>query len=390
MIASTSSTAEELIEALAEAGELDAGVEVLDALRMRDPSASLVHLQAKLFDAPDDRSIEAKREALAPWREGALDGLLQRGAFLEVAAALRVMTRVFADEPVWRERHARIETLVTPLPNPHDDPSRSAFDAAIARGEVSEAWDRLRALLRQDPSDPDLARRLEALREVVYPPTGTRPYEALREPVDASAVTALAQRIPERIASGDLEGALLDASTLAGQPGASPRWLRFREALQRLVAWANTSRAAPSDQEATARTGPIEQVELWLRAGQLGQARDALRRQVSMAPAALASQLVERLADLDVVLDTTLPTPVPPRPSSQAHVAVAVARAPEPPRIATPPAALQAPSGTEDTEPSRRSLTPALPPTPSSDNRPSAPQTTGEVRLGKRRIVRLK
>lgn len=411
-------TPEQLIETLAEAGELDVGVEVLDALRLRDPSAPIVRLQARLFDAPDDPPPDAKRAALAPWREGALDRLQQRGAFLEVAAALRLMARVFADEPGWAERHARAEALVAPLPNPHGDPARAAADAAVARGDVADAWDRARSLARNEPGDPALAARVELLRDVVYPPAETRPYEALREPDDPAAVTTLAARIPQRLKAGDLQGALLDATTLAGPPGASPRWARFRDALERLVAWSTATMAAAGDEEVTTRTGPIERVELWLRAGQLGQARDALRQQVAVAPQHLAAQLTERLADLDAVLDTTLPTPVPVRPSSQAHVAISVARPTAPPYIpppsapppapealAAPPApVLTQPAGTEDTEPARPHLAhasplgappsepPSLPPeSPSQppDTPSMPPSATGDVRVGKRKIVRL-
>ncbi len=406
-------TAEQLIETLAEAGEVDVGVEVLDAVRLRDPTASLVRLQARLFDAPDVLPLDVKRAALAPWADGAFERLQQRGALAEAAAGLRVMARLFADDPAWAEHHARAEALAAPLPNPHGDPKRAAFDAAVARGDVADAWERLRALVRHEPADHALALRLEALRDVVFPPAETRPYEALRELPDASTMAALAARIPSRLASGDLQGALLDAATLAEQPGANPRWERFRDALQRLVAWSSSVATPVTDDEVTTRTGPIERVELWLRAGNLQQARDALRQQIGVSPPALASQLAVRLADLDVVLDTTLPTPIPARPSSQSHVAISVARVAPPPHFAHPSSPPPPAGGTEDTEPARPQL-PPISPTPSSPDalaRPSAPDTPsqppespsqppdapsmipppkGDVRVGKRKIVRLK
>lgn len=146
-------TPEELIESLAEAGELDAGAEVLDALRLRDPERSLVRLQARLFDAPDAPDDVARRAALAPWRAGGVAQLQQGGAFLEAAVALRVLARVFADEPALAEAYARAEALLAPLPNPLGDPARAAFDGAIARGDAPDAWDRITALARRDPGD---------------------------------------------------------------------------------------------------------------------------------------------------------------------------------------------------------------------------------------------
>lgn len=91
-------TLEALIEALADAGEIDAGVEALDVWRAREPDSPLiVRLQARLFDA-EDVPETSKRAALAPWREGLLDALTAQGLAAECEIARRTIARVFPED----------------------------------------------------------------------------------------------------------------------------------------------------------------------------------------------------------------------------------------------------------------------------------------------------
>lgn len=403
-------TPEQLLEALADAGELDAGVELFDAIRMRDPSAAtLLALQARLFDAPDDAPITRRREVLAPWRDDAFERLAQRGALLEVAVGLRVMARVFSDEPTWAERAARLESVLTPMPESQHDPARAAIDEALMRGAVTDAWERLRALARQEPDDAELARRTEVLQELLFPPSGTRPYDAqaLARSVammsGAPSMVELAASVQAAVRGGDLTRALTDATALAEHPNANPRWIRFRDAMQRILTGATPTPPSTDDEEVTTRTGPLEMVAVWLRAGNLTAARDALRAQLAHTTPEAATHLAPRLADLDVVLDGTLPTPVParPPPAAVSGVSVSSSRSQPPgtstleappaiPRQSTTPAMLTAPAeGTEDTEPARPQLA-AVPPTEAPAQKTiSQPPPTGDVKVSKRKIVRL-
>jgi hypothetical protein len=391
-------TAEQLVEALADVGEVDAGVDVLDALRMRDPARSRVRLQARLFMA-EPASAEAARAALSSWCGGALDDLVRAGALIEAAVGFRVLARLFPDEPAWGERHARVDSALAPLPNAQGDPQRARYDQLMAQGAVSEAYTALRALARNEPHDADLARRVEVLSALTIDSLETRPYGALT-PEQANKVIGpmvdvamLAARVQRAVREGDLRGALVDAVTLSEHAGANQRWARFRNALQRLVAWSNALPVPAGDDEVTQRTGPLERADLWLRAGNLTLARDAIRAQFSEpTDPTIASALATRLADLDVVLDGTLPTPIPARPPAAANVQVSLPQAPSVPQpVESPPFALPVvtpagdPQGNEDTAPARPLVpAPETPPRP-----PSQPPVAGDVRVSKRKIVRL-
>jgi hypothetical protein len=124
-------TLEALIEALADAGEIDAGVEALDAWRAREPDApSIVRLQARLFDA-DEVPEPSKRAALAPWRGGPLDTLAAQGFEAETEAARRVLARVFAEDA----------SGITPLTEEATERTIEFEDTRRAQKAVSEAPD---------------------------------------------------------------------------------------------------------------------------------------------------------------------------------------------------------------------------------------------------------
>lgn len=385
-------TAEQLIEALADVGEVDAGVEALDALRMRDPAEPRVRLQARLFMA-EPATPEAARAAMAPWCNGALDQLARTGALIESGVGFRVLARLFPDEAAWRERQARVEAALAPLPNRSGDPARAKIDQLVARGAVGDAYMALRALARSEPHDVELARRVEAFAELCIDTPDTRPYGALTQEQAHKVigplvdVAMLAARVQRAVREGDLRGALVDAVTLSEHAGANQRWARFRNALQRLVAWSNALPVPAGDDEVTQRTGPLERADLWLRAGNLALARDAIRAQFSEpTDPAIASALATRLADLDVVLDGTLPTPIPARPpAAVANVQVSLPPTPPIPPMVTPAAVTNELQGNEDTAPARPLV--IAPETPSGP--PSQPPVAGDVRVSKRKIVRL-
>lgn len=183
-------TPERLVEVLADAGDLDAGTEVLDALRLRakDPAAVL-RLQARLFTATE-RDRAARMEGLACLRDGAIDALARDGHLLEAAAAWRAMSRAFPDEPGWVERLARAELLLAPLDPSGADLARGEVDAMIARGDLDAAWSALGAMQAEAPGDIWLGQRVEALRVVLFGPSTTRPYREGAEEDRASLVSA--------------------------------------------------------------------------------------------------------------------------------------------------------------------------------------------------------
>lgn len=183
-------TPERLVELLADAGDLDAGTEVLDALRLRAGDEGVVlRLQARLFTAAErDRAHRA--EALGALRDGVIDELAREGHLLEAAAAWRAMARAFPDEPAWVDRLARVELLLAPLDPSGADPARVAADAMIARGDLDAAWAALSALQADAPRDIWLGQRVEALRVVLFGPSTTKPYREGAEEDRTSLVSA--------------------------------------------------------------------------------------------------------------------------------------------------------------------------------------------------------
>ncbi len=382
---------ERLLHTLAAIGDVDNAVEVLDAILARNgASESLLPVQAKLFMAAPVIADEA-RARMASWCNGALDDLARQGFLREAAVGYCVLARVFPEERVWIERHARFESLQRPLRNPSGDPARTAVDAMLARGALAEALAALRTLRLARPDDAELAVRTETLAELLADTPDTRPYgaldparaDALTRPFDVAALTADVQRA---LATGDLRAALRDATTLGEHMGPDSRWGRYRAALERVIAWSLPGPAASDGDEITHRTGPVERADLWIRTGRLDQARDALRAQLASAPSPdVASALAARLADLDLVLDRTLPTPIPPRPSFTSSPSIPRERAP----VATPEP--EAPTDRQPSIPTPALATPstpgpALPATPEAS---SATPVAGDVKVGKRKIVRL-
>lgn len=196
----TALTPERLVELLADAGDLDAGTEVLDALRVRhmrvDTGTDLLPLQARLFTARDrDRAHRA--EVLAPLRDGSIDELARGGLLLEAAAAWRALSRVWPDEPGWSERLTRAELLIAPLDRDGSDPARAAVDQCLARGDLHAAWAALSALAELHPHDLPVSQRLDALRVVLFGPSNTRPYQQGDEADRGSLVSASARASAE-------------------------------------------------------------------------------------------------------------------------------------------------------------------------------------------------
>jgi hypothetical protein len=145
---------------------------------MREPDArAIVRLQARLFNADDVAGAE-RHAALSGVHHAALDGLARQGALLEVAVAYRALLRAHPDDALWRERLARIEGILAPLPNADHDPRRDAIDAMVARGALAEAFAALRELCRE-ARDAALEQRAEALRALLFEPAHTRPYRPL-------------------------------------------------------------------------------------------------------------------------------------------------------------------------------------------------------------------
>ncbi len=376
---STDLTIEQLVELLAEAGELDAGAEVLEAWRMRNPGArDVVRLQAALFNADDPGEV-TRREVLGRVHHSALDNLARHGALLEVAAAYRAMIRAQPDDALWRERLARVEAVLAPLPNPDHDARREAIDAMVARGALSEAFGALRELCR-DGRDAVLEQRAETLRGMLFEPAHTRPYRALPadeaqvivgskfrgltspdarasstpptpgssvEPAETLARSAEALRAA--IEAGNIERALVHLQPLV-QQGPNPKLIRLRDALSRVRAMQSLSEPA-GHVGLSATPEPVSQVDRLVRAGRIREARALARSLLVRADSNVAPLLSTRLADLDVVLDGARPTPLPPRerdsseplaPGAGALPGLEVAIVREP-RSATPPRGSQSP-----------------------------------------------
>lgn len=193
MTDATALTPEQLVALLAEAGDLDAGTEVLDALRVRrmreGAGEDLLPLQAKLFNARD-RERAHRIEVLAPLRDGVIDELARDGLLLEAAAAWRALCRAWPDEPGWSERLGRVELLIAPLDRDGADPARAAVDDALARGDLHAAWASLSALGAMSPHDLAVSQRVDALRVVLFGPSSTQPYQQGADGDRSSLVTA--------------------------------------------------------------------------------------------------------------------------------------------------------------------------------------------------------
>jgi hypothetical protein len=321
---------EQLVEILADAGELDAGAEVLEAWRMREPDArAIVRLQARLFNADDVAGAE-RHAALSGVHHAALDGLARQGALLEVAVAYRALLRAHPDDALWRERLARIEGILAPLPNADHDPRRDAIDAMVARGALSEAFAALRELCRE-ARDAALEQRAEALRALLFEPAHTRPYRPLGLEEAAQALssnrlrgltspdarplptppsvapgvcddpTRCAEVVREAIEVGDLGRALLALGPLV-RKSPSPRWIRLQDALGRVRTMQSGSEPVNFG-GASATPEPVSQVDRLVRSGRLREARTLARGLLARADSNVAPQLSVRLADLDVVLD---------------------------------------------------------------------------------------
>lgn len=186
----TALTPEGLVALFAEAGDLDAGTEILDALRLRrSDQRALLPLQALLFKARHrDRAHRAK--VLAALREGVVDELARDGYLLEAAAAWRALARVWPDELGWSERLERVERLIDPLDPSRSDSTRTSIDDALARGELHGAWELLSAASAAAPHDLAVAQRVDALRVVLFGPSNTRPYQSGDEADRGSLVSA--------------------------------------------------------------------------------------------------------------------------------------------------------------------------------------------------------
>lgn len=183
-------TPERLVELFAQAGDLDAGTEILDALRLRRADqGALLPLQALLFNAKG-RDRAHRTRALTPLRDGAVDELAREGYLLEAAAAWRALGRVWPDEPGWSERLERVERLIDPLDPSRVDPSRTAIDEALARGDLPTAWAALSEAGSLAPHDLAVAQRVDALRIVLFGPSSTRPYHEGAEGDRGSLVSA--------------------------------------------------------------------------------------------------------------------------------------------------------------------------------------------------------
>lgn len=369
-------TTDDLVALLADAGEVDAGVEVLEAIRAHDQASSqTMRLQARLFaaEAPD---AARRREVLLRLRDGRVDVLAREGALLEACVALRLLNREFPEEPMWAEKLSRIEDLLLPLPNLHGDARRADVDALIALGRTREAWELLREMVTDSPNELELSRRADALRALLFEPMHTRPYrEGDEEPARLTDPDQALAQAEQDVAEGDLRGALRRLGHLSPSRADAARWVRYRDALDELVSVieADDGLDQGSNEEETARIGGAEVVDLKIRAGALREAReDAARRLATHPGSTEESLLLRRISALDELLGG------PTRP--------ALAAAPPPvvvaPSPAVPAASIEVeivrdpPRAEDDDDPTKRRA-----------SLPSSPD--GVVEVKRRRIVRL-
>jgi hypothetical protein len=378
-------TTDDLVALLADAGEVDAGVEVLEAIRAHDQSSpQTMRLQARLF-AAEAREPGRRREALMPLRDGRVDALAREGALLEACVALRLLNREFPDEPAWAEKLSRLEDLLLPLPNLHGDPRRADVDALIALGRTREAWELLREMITDSPGELELSRRADALRALLFEPAHTRPYreadEEFRQEMAArhenpDEALDLAE---QDVSVGDLRGALRRMAHLSPSKSDATRWTRYRDALAELVAVidAEDGLNPGSHEEETARLGMTDVVDMKIRAGALREAREDAMRQLAAHPDSTDSSiLTRRIVALDELLGGA------PR-SAAAVVAAAVTEEATP---AEPMSAIVVASVEVEIVRDPPRIDPDDDPT---KRRTSLPSPDGVVEVKRRRIVRL-
>ncbi len=382
--AAESFSTDDLVALLADAGEVDAGVEVLEAMRASDPgSTTAIRLQARLF-AVEVVAPGRRRDVLMRLRDGRVDALARQGALLEACVALRLLNREFPEEPMWAEKLSRLEDLLEPLPNVHGDTRRAHVDALIAMGKTREAWELLREMVTDSPMELELARRADALRGLLFEAVHTRPYRegdvALPRPAQDEGPEAAFARAQEDVARGDLRSALDRVALRSPPPADAVRWGRYRDALTELVGVIDSGEGlgASSQDDETARIGMTEVVDLKIRAGALPEAREDAHRQLAAHPDATeANVLVRRIAALDEVLGDAARAPTAPAP---APVVSPVVASVEVEIVRDSPAAPARPSlePADEDMTQRRSSLPTLGAT--------AP---GSIEVKRRRIVRL-
>ncbi len=325
-------TAEGLVEALADAGEFDAGVEALDALRGRDSALpGLVRLQALLFDM-QPVGAPHRAEVLQRLRGMSIEALARDGGVVACAIAARVVSTAFPEDAGWAKSAERFGLLAAPLPDSTGDPRHGQVNQRVAQGALNEAYGMLRTLSREHPGDKDLHARIDVLRGLLFDPAHTRPYRAIHtsdldrvstspsDPgpevsADTHGTSAVPPRavidpgrvlatVAESVRVGDLSRALGEVTPLALGTH-HPMAMRLRDALQRLL------QADDSPSVGITRTEGLVPAERAVREGRLREARDGIRAVLAARPSTdLTARLSQRLADLDLVIDGAQP-PVP-------------------------------------------------------------------------------
>ncbi len=189
-------TATALLEHLSDAGELDAGGEVLDQLRALDPKhPDHVRLQVRLFESPEPD--DTNRESLVPIAaEGALDPLVRAGMLKAVVTVWSAIARRFPHNVSFARRAEALRELLDPLPDADRDPRRAAVLDLLTAGNAVEGYALLREVLRDAPRDEAAGRRAETLREMLYSRSSTRPYGAVPD-YAAAAVLRASSPAPE-------------------------------------------------------------------------------------------------------------------------------------------------------------------------------------------------
>lgn len=352
-----------MIRKLCEAGEFDAAVTVLRALKARGATGQqLLPLQAQAF-ACDDVPLERKREALRGVRVAMLDAMARMGALVACAAIYKLLAAVFADDRIWRRKLRRIELVLTPLPDAERDPEQAAVLEMVLDNRTHEALAALRTVARKHPEDARLQQRAEELHNLLYEPSQTRPYRVMSpeeadrlsspsfpppEPEGASMVpeAPIAQPVaaptpaedpPAAIDPSPVRAAMVSA-LLAGElsraePAArtlarivkDERSAAAAEAVERLAAIQRAETSSNATDEITMRLSPEATVDLWIRQGMLARARDQARELLGRPENKDSLKgLTQRQTDLDRVL-AFVPVPTldaAPEPASDAGVAL--------------------------------------------------------------------